>query len=181
MKNYENAGSVKELRDTPMKKNQKFVEFYDTRDASKALININGKEINGKTVVVEFSRPGGYKFGPKHNRFNHVNVTVTVNSTVSRKFTPEIRRFRSSQPPPPPQLLRTQNLAKKLVKKQPEQSGGCSWSRQRKGSRNREKFDSRFLIKEDSVISESSGFDPRTTVMIKNIPNKYRFNCCVVD
>ncbi|KAK1408703.1 hypothetical protein QVD17_40701 [Tagetes erecta] len=159
---FEPFGCVKELRDTPLKKNQKFVEFFDTRDASKALININGKEINGKTVVVEFSRPGGCKFGPKPNRLNHVNVAVAVNSTISRKF---------CSPPPPP--LQAQHLTKKLMKKQPEQSGGCSWSRQRKGSRNREKFDSRFLIKEDSVISESSGYDPRTTVMIKNIPNKY--------
>ncbi|KAI4384164.1 hypothetical protein MLD38_002352 [Melastoma candidum] len=53
-------GPVKELRDTPYKKHQRFVEFYDVRDASRALGEMNGKEINGRSVVIEFSRPVGF-------------------------------------------------------------------------------------------------------------------------
>ena len=53
------AGDVKELRETPAKKQHKFVEFYDVRDASKALKALDGTEINGKRVKIEFSRPGG--------------------------------------------------------------------------------------------------------------------------
>lgn len=53
------AGDVKELRETPAKKQHKFVEFYDIRDASKALKSLDGTEINGKRVKIEFSRPGG--------------------------------------------------------------------------------------------------------------------------
>lgn len=53
------TGDVKELRETPAKKQHKFVEFYDVRDASKALKALDGTEINGKRVKIEFSRPGG--------------------------------------------------------------------------------------------------------------------------
>ncbi|KAJ0779909.1 putative RNA recognition motif domain, mei2-like RNA recognition, RNA-binding domain superfamily [Helianthus annuus] len=164
---FEAFGCVKELRDTPLKKNQKFVEFYDTRDASKALVNINGKEINGNTVVVEFSRPGGYKTGPKHSRFRHISSVGSPPIIVPRKFPSESRPYR---PPPPP----SPSLKKIVKKQQPDQQGGCSWSKQRKGSRyTRERYDPRYLIRGDGVISESSVFDSRTTVMIKNIPNKY--------
>ncbi|KAD5317192.1 hypothetical protein R6Q59_032524 [Mikania micrantha] len=168
---FEAYGSVKEFRETPLKKNQKFVEFYDTRDATKALININGSEINGTTVVVEFSRPGGHKNGPKYNRFNHVGTTGSTPIILTRKFPLESRTYRPSPANPPSPSL----SSKKTGKKQTEQPGGCSWSKQRKGSRHtREKYDPKFLIKEDGVISESSGVsDSRTTVMIKNIPNKY--------
>ncbi|KAJ0428077.1 putative RNA recognition motif domain, mei2-like RNA recognition, RNA-binding domain superfamily [Helianthus annuus] len=136
-------GCVKELRGTRLEKNRKYVEFYDTRDAAKARNGLNGKEINGKTVVVEFSRPSGHTF-----------------------------TLESRGPPPPssPQLKKTE--AKPL-----EQTGGGAWSKQRKGLRQaRNKYDPRYFIKEDEVISESSISDSRTTVMIKNIPNKYRSN-----
>lgn len=56
---YVEAGDVKELRETPAKKQHKFVEFYDVRDASKALKALDGTEIDGKRVKIEFSRPGG--------------------------------------------------------------------------------------------------------------------------
>ncbi|KAK1411894.1 hypothetical protein QVD17_32739 [Tagetes erecta] len=59
---FEAFGRVKEVREVASEKNMKFVEFYHTRHASEARININGKEINGKKVDVMFSRP-------KHNRF----------------------------------------------------------------------------------------------------------------
>jgi hypothetical protein len=39
--------------------------------------------------------------------------------------------------------------------------------------RQAKKFDSRFLINEDAIL-EPNCRDSRTTVMIKNIPNKYR-------
>ncbi|GAB2280551.1 hypothetical protein Dimus_015177 [Dionaea muscipula] len=57
---FEPFGPVKELRQTPMKKYQRFVEFYDVRDAAKALVGMDGKDINGRMVMIEFSRPGGH-------------------------------------------------------------------------------------------------------------------------
>eukprot|EP00256_Glycine_max_P052708 XP_014619144.1 protein terminal ear1 [Glycine max] len=67
---FQPFGPIKELRDTPWKKNQRFVEFFDIRDAAKALKHMNGKEIDGKQVVIEFSRPGGHtrKFFHHHSK-----------------------------------------------------------------------------------------------------------------
>ncbi|CAM6087143.1 unnamed protein product [Calypogeia fissa] len=56
---FEAHGAVKELRETPAKRQHKFVEFYDVRDAAKALEALDGHEIGGKRVKIEFSRPGG--------------------------------------------------------------------------------------------------------------------------
>ncbi|XP_024383881.1 protein MEI2-like 5 isoform X2 [Physcomitrium patens] len=56
---FEVYGDVKELRETPAKKQHKFVEFFDVRDAAKALKALDGTEIHGKRVKIEFSRPGG--------------------------------------------------------------------------------------------------------------------------
>ena len=58
---------------------------------------------------------------------------------------------RQLQPPPPPP---------------PRSSRG-------KRGKQPKKFDARFLIKEDIMVESRS--DPRTTLMIKNIPNKYRW------
>lgn len=198
-------GSVKEIRGTPSKKNQRFVEFYDTRDAAKALMNMNGKEIDGKTVVVEFSRPGGHKNSPKHFRLNPITSPRPQPIILARKFPAESPVYRPPPPPSPPASSHNNSRSskgmselggngnvvewyrsslKKTGKKLPEQSasGGGVWSKQRKGSRQtREKYDPRFLIKEDGIISESSFSDSRTTVMIKNIPNKYRFNSFFIN
>ncbi|KAL3701746.1 hypothetical protein R1sor_019768 [Riccia sorocarpa] len=56
---FEAHGAVKELRETPSKRQHKFVEFFDVRDAARALTALDGQEIGGKRVKIEFSRPGG--------------------------------------------------------------------------------------------------------------------------
>lgn len=43
----------------PSKPQHKLVEFVDTRDAARALSELNGKEINGRRLLLEFSRHGG--------------------------------------------------------------------------------------------------------------------------
>ncbi|KAL4361750.1 hypothetical protein GQ457_04G009780 [Hibiscus cannabinus] len=97
---FQAYGPVKELRETPLKKHQKFVEFYDVRDAAKALREMNGKEINGKQVVIEFSRPGGYS----RKFFNGDINTVTA---CTNKYNHHTRnpKYPSPPPPPPQQLL----------------------------------------------------------------------------
>ncbi|XP_010248730.1 PREDICTED: protein terminal ear1-like [Nelumbo nucifera] len=57
---FEAFGPVKELRETPSKRHQRFVEFFDVRDAARALSEMNGSELHGKNIVIEFSRPGGH-------------------------------------------------------------------------------------------------------------------------
>lgn len=141
----------------------------------------------GKTLIVEFSRPGGHKNSPKHKGLNPVNSVQPPPVILARKLTLDTRAFcppPTALPSPSPQpsqcssgSMKGANVQRKSGKKLVEQtSGGGSWTKQRKCSRQmREKFDPRFLFKEDGVISELNYLDPRTTVMIKNIPNKYRF------
>ena len=82
-------GPIKELRETPSKKHQKFVEFFDVRDAANALVEMNGREINGKQIVIEFSRPGG------HSR-KFINA---VTATSHHKYSPPVSRKLGNIPP----------------------------------------------------------------------------------
>ncbi|KAJ6769251.1 RNA BINDING PROTEIN [Salix koriyanagi] len=236
---FQAFGAVKEVRETPLKRHQRFIEFYDVRDAAMALGEMNGKEIYGKQVDIEFSRPGGYgkKFfnGRPSATSKNPSTTPVFDSTtnvhyskvatfVSPQPPPLLRRFSSGCSPsnvsPRSFLTETQSSAGKKSSGDPsegnpnetsiEASLGClslggdvivgkvadrgppkrcskksqnnqsftsikqqqksakSW----KGSRQAKKLDGRFLISDDSMV-ETSGSESRTTVMIKNIPNKY--------
>ncbi|RYR79320.1 hypothetical protein Ahy_A01g004145 isoform C [Arachis hypogaea] len=52
-------GEVKEIRETPHKRHHKFIEFYDVRAAEAALKALNRRDIAGKRIKLEPSRPGG--------------------------------------------------------------------------------------------------------------------------
>ncbi|MED6217498.1 hypothetical protein PIB30_018308 [Stylosanthes scabra] len=224
---FEAFGPVREMRDTPLKKNQRFVEFYDVRDASKALEELDGKEIYGRKVVIEFSRPGGHSrkfFHSAHSKQNPFNLNNNNVSSfnhplhVQRK---NPRRFgasfwgNSSNNNIPQLPLRKSSasggggskgsvnggsdsagsveaaMASLEVEeaKQKRNSGEAAaegsakqqnyqqqqntvQSRNWKGGKQGRKHEARFLIIDDDIV-ESSCKDPRTTVMIKNIPNKY--------
>ena len=61
---FSNFGKIRQIRNTPSKSSQKFIEFYDTRAAEKALKTLNGKPIVDKSnsrVSIEYSFPGGFK------------------------------------------------------------------------------------------------------------------------
>ncbi|KAI3720365.1 hypothetical protein L6452_21281 [Arctium lappa] len=198
---FEAFGCVKELRDTPLKNNQKSLEFYDTRHAAAAVAAVNGREINGKPVVVEFSRygGGGHKCNYKQSKFHPINSGGIPPSHMD--FT---RKYHPSPPPSLPHRVvdyggiggdgvdffgggpkkNGKGFFKHHQMSPPEQhgrwvgggggGGGCNGGRSKtwKGSRfTGEKCDPRFSIKDDGVISSFQ--DSRTTVMIKNIPNKY--------
>ncbi|XP_010682354.2 protein terminal ear1 [Beta vulgaris subsp. vulgaris] len=224
-------GAIKELRETPMKRQQRFVEFYDVRDASRALTEMNGKEINGRTVMIEYSRPGGHsnkKFNHSHhfnlhtnNNFHHHHITKPHPSPPPppqfsmrhyRRTSPRqgtIRRRRNS--PCSEESLEAamtglsllpssndgRNEDRKIVARKNGNhnngnnnaaNGNCSssgssssasakqqqtttkvkpWRGKHKNS------DPRFLIKEDAIVEAGNDKDTRSTVMIKNIPNKY--------
>lgn len=232
---------MKELRDTPSKKNQRFVEFFDIRDAAKALKDMNGKQIHGKPVVIEFSRPGGHGrkfFNPsaisKHNvlhsvpplnfppqspalppnsppplprkntgRFapvapprSHLLKKSSVNKGISNSNSnsnsstnPEgVSKSDNSNPVSVETSMGSTNLSEEVgnngVEEKPGMKNYSSETKQQAAARSRnwkgkqgKKQETRFLIKEDAIV-ESSLKDSRTTVMIKNIPNKYRFVCC---
>ncbi|KAJ9176281.1 hypothetical protein P3X46_011613 [Hevea brasiliensis] len=227
---FQAFGSVKELRETPLKKQQRFVEFYDIRDAAKALREMNGKDIHGKQVVIEFSRPGGYG-----RKFFNASATSKTSSISNALINTKISTYAPPQPPPPPPpplprkfssrsapnisppsfLAQTQSSPRKAsnfskenpkenvnnksltinggdgdgvaekvddgpvkrnAKKSQNESGATSTKQQHRNrpwkSRQAKKFDTRFLIN-DVAMMESNSSDSRTTVMIKNIPNKY--------
>ncbi|XP_050231301.1 protein MEI2-like 5 isoform X2 [Mercurialis annua] len=56
---FEEFGQVKEIRETPHKKHHKFIEYYDVRSAELALKALNRRDIAGKRIKLEPSRPGG--------------------------------------------------------------------------------------------------------------------------
>ncbi|WCJ38605.1 terminal EAR1-like 1 [Euphorbia peplus] len=88
---FQAFGAVKELRETPLKKQQRFIEFYDIRDAARALTEMNGQEIYGRQVMIEFSRPGGFS-----KKFFNASTTASK-SSISR-----FPLYYQSLPPPPP-------------------------------------------------------------------------------
>ncbi|EOA25625.1 hypothetical protein CARUB_v10018978mg [Capsella rubella] len=177
-------GPIKELRETPYKKHQRFVEFYDVRDAARAFDRMNGEEIGGKQVVIEFSRPGGLK-----NKFRSSRL-------LQLPF----------QPPPvlSPPLRQSVNLVKDknkivspnngviavnasmrslcIVNDVDDKTRGAESECVETKSKNMAKYGkkrqiknmelSQFLISEETMENPSCR-DPRTTLMIKNIPNKY--------
>ncbi|KAJ8645825.1 hypothetical protein MRB53_007573 [Persea americana] len=174
---FEAFGPVKELRETPLKRQHRFVEFYDVRDAARALSEMNGKELYGKRLVVEFSRPGGQ--GKRLSTASSSSNTTHYRRNVNQNHPPHI----------PQNILQNQkkpNLSKATPVKNEGERGDCSTSRRnfrrpsqakqptrRFPSRHHKKqSDSNFLFNEDAM-DESICRDSRTTVMIKNIPNKY--------
>ncbi|XP_015066364.1 protein MEI2-like 5 isoform X2 [Solanum pennellii] len=52
-------GEIKEIRETPYKKHHKFIEYYDVRAAEAALRSLHKRDIAGKRIKLEPSRPGG--------------------------------------------------------------------------------------------------------------------------
>lgn len=226
---YVCVGCVKEVRETPMKQNQRFVEFYDTRDAAKAYVGMNGKEINGRHLIIEYSRPGGHsrRFRKStHNKLNYIPShpprsprLVAPNQALSDERSPPFPNSQCGhlQPQFPSRNTKNPNgsrkastgqgapvvslclsgaegveIPKKNLKKSSatcsgnggtnnlklvsdKKAGGCNGKGWKGiGSvKNEKEYDSRFLINEDSILLSNCS-DPRTTVMIKNIPNKYR-------
>ncbi|XP_057542362.1 protein terminal ear1 homolog [Amaranthus tricolor] len=219
---FQTFGAVKELRETPLKRHQRFVEFYDVRDASRALLEMNGKEINGRSVMIEYSRPGGHSNKKFNHHFNPINKNFSAHnhSTNDQILNPPL--LPPQQPPPfnlrhkrtsPRQNARCRrsspsseesleaamnglalrggngNGNRNRIRNEERENvgvrnsggnnnGNCSshksLTKTKPWKGKQKNFDPRFLIKEEAVIEESGSCkDNRTTVMIKNIPNKY--------
>ncbi|XP_043703921.1 protein terminal ear1-like [Telopea speciosissima] len=207
---FEAFGPVKELREAPLKRHQRFVEFFDIRDAARALSEMKGKEIYGKHVIIEFSRPGSH--GRKY--FNSAAVVAPPNFNVTNgvhtrnNHNMKISKYPSPKPPPrllgrsssdavPCHVSQSMCLPKKcnykgnvgsnrksdhegttvtkgsisLPRKSNSHGNNSSTTtkllRSRSWKGKHKNSDAHFLINEDALV------DTRTTVMIKNIPNKY--------
>lgn len=176
-------GAIKEVREIPgKKKSQRLVEFFDIRDAGKALKEMNGKEIEGKSIAIEFSKQSGY-YG---RRFFH-STNPNPNAYISNK------PLHFNYPPPPPPSPRRRFGPPQFSHKNfgpgsmtsnslngdenhfsPRRNFGREFIGERpwnwKGKQPY-KNEIRYIIKEDAIVES----DSRTTLMIKNIPNKYRY------
>lgn len=217
---------MKEVRETPLKQNQRFIEFYDTRDAAKACVGMNGKEINGRHLIIEFSRPGGHnRRFPKstHNKLNCIPNhpprsprlvpphQASSEEPYCSRLQPQLpsrntknpngsRKTSTGQGAPVGSLCLSGAEGVEISNKISKKSGAaCSGNGSSSGTnnlkqvndkkagggnnkgwkgigtlKNGKEYDPRFLINEDSILLSNCS-DPRTTVMIKNIPNKYRY------
>jgi RNA recognition motif-containing protein len=54
-------GEIRQIRGTPTKPTQRFIEFWDIRAAERALNGFSGKYLLGSRVSIEFSLPGGFR------------------------------------------------------------------------------------------------------------------------
>ena len=80
---FSQYGEIKQIRGTPSKTSQRFVEFWDIRSSENALNSMNGKFLMGARVSIEFSLPGGF-------RRNIQKVESAIQSPVIQKKLPLI-------------------------------------------------------------------------------------------
>lgn len=152
-------GEIREIRESPNRKH-KFVEFYDVREAEIAMKNLNKTEIGGKKIKIEPSKPGSNKNDNNNKRLNH-QVSTSAPSNTS------------------PIMIR-------LNEERDDHNSGSSYkSRGKMGhyGKNSKSHspnhddntneDDKSPIFELNVSKILSGEDKRTSLMIKNIPNKY--------
>lgn len=74
---FSKYGDIRQIRGTPSKGFQKFIEYWDVRCAQDALTQMNGKLLMGSRITIEFSLPGGFR----------KNSTVDNNTYLSPKPT----------------------------------------------------------------------------------------------
>lgn len=179
-------GTIKELRETPYKKHQRFVEFYDVRDAAKALDRMNGEEICGKQVVIEFSRPGGHKNKFMSSRqpqlpFQPLQPPLILNPPMRQSVTSMKDKNKNVSPNSGGVAVKDSMRSLSITDGDDNKSRGMQSDTKSKNVANlgkkrqmRNTEINQFLISEETM-KDPSCRDPRTTLMIKNIPNKYRF------
>ena len=128
-----------------------FIEFYDVRDAQKALVALNKTQIGSKTIKIEPSRPGGSgKSSMRRKSAPSDNDTVVVdniNSNGAHKYTPE------------PSGYEGQRL----------HSNRSSLNYNYVPSPHGNDVDQNAI----DIDAIEAGYENRTTLMIRNIPNKY--------
>ncbi|CAL4953144.1 unnamed protein product [Urochloa decumbens] len=214
---FQAFGDLKDVRESAHRPSHKFVDFFDTRDAARALAELNGQELFGRRLVIEFTRPSGpgprrRGYVPPHHRPSAptpprhqaawrpsqlpTSQAPSASSSSGSVRAREggvvlLRRSPSSKPSagdqsraPGTSHERKSKSGNKVVSSgSPSSStvkgagsGGGNW-KGRKSER-----ESRFLFKDPEAAAGDADAqaaapavekDTRTTVMIRNIPNKY--------
>jgi len=157
-------GDVKEIRSTPHKRHHKFVEFFDTRDAERAMKILNKTEINGKKVKIEISRPGGNRgFGSSGNSNSRADIITTFHNVTAEEDEREAPgKIGHSSALPKYNTSPTVRTSESIGEDKIHAGGGSSPSSS--------VTNPKFTLNISRVLS---GEDTRTALMIRNIPNKY--------
>ncbi|KAK8842682.1 hypothetical protein M9Y10_025542 [Tritrichomonas musculus] len=58
---FSQYGEIRQIRGTPQKPTQRFIEYWDTRGSEAAVKAMNGVLMNGSKISIEFSVPGGMR------------------------------------------------------------------------------------------------------------------------
>ena len=58
---FQNCGSIRQVRTTPNRPSQRYIEFDDLRDAQKAKERFHNRKYKGAKLIVDFSLPGGFR------------------------------------------------------------------------------------------------------------------------
>jgi RNA recognition motif-containing protein len=74
-------GEIRQIRSPPDRTTQRFVEFWDTRDAAVAVRGLRGKTILNSRISVEFSLPGGYRKNPE--ALQNARPPIVVRRTIA--------------------------------------------------------------------------------------------------
>jgi len=191
-------GEIKEIRETPNKRHHKFIEFYDVRCAEQAMKCLNKTEIKSKKIKIEPSRPGGRKSqnsaprddnslsnSPEHahvSDFPHLSKSApnqpnyftpspidSVNVSIQRRQ-PVTVTVPSSQQPVWPQPPTSHHRPLRSISLPPNAPHPNSNSTTTERTRSRQDDKRQFAL---NITAVQQGIDCRTTLMIKNIPNKY--------
>jgi RNA recognition motif-containing protein len=76
-----------QIRESPQRHHDKFIEYYDIRDADAALSALNRSDIAGKQIKVESSLPGGTRrYFTSHEIFSVAWFPVMIDSNFERGF-----------------------------------------------------------------------------------------------
>ncbi|KAK8892369.1 hypothetical protein M9Y10_029595 [Tritrichomonas musculus] len=85
---FEQYGRIRQIRHTPYKDTQRFIEYYDTRSAAKALEELNGKLLDKRNprskVAIEFSLPGVFK--KNIQKYYRSYLPTVKRNTVSNRY-----------------------------------------------------------------------------------------------
>ncbi|KAJ6239411.1 protein mei2-like 4 [Anaeramoeba flamelloides] len=89
---FSEVGQVKEIRSTPNKLRHRFIEYYDIRDANRAIQILNKSIIKNREIKVELSRAGGIRSKlisnyrkmkntcPKNKKTNYIKTRNNIDS-----------------------------------------------------------------------------------------------------
>ena len=65
-------GDIKQIRDSPKNRSQKFIEYFDIKAAESAKETTNGQFYGKNRLIVDFSLPGGFR--KVHNPYKNQNI-----------------------------------------------------------------------------------------------------------